>query len=111
MGRAVLWLGIACARIHEDYFILWYQPPGFLLGEYRAALAAVSAFVPEPEAVMADPVLSTAILADTRRPIVLQPKWEEAEARRRLQDFVLTFFHQSPEARRPLTRGKYTFRY
>jgi hypothetical protein len=111
IAAALLWQGIAFARIHEDYVIRWYQPPAFLLSEYRAVLAALPTLVPENEAVMADPMLSSAVLADTRRPIVLQPKWEEAEARRRLQDFVLTLFHGSPDALRRLLLEKYRCRY
>ncbi len=111
MAVAVLWQSIAFGRIHRNYVILWYEPPNFFVEEYRAMLSALPGLVPDGEAVMADPVVSTAVLAHTRRPIILQPKWEEAEARRRLQDFVLTFYHGSPEELRRLLLEKYRCRY
>jgi hypothetical protein len=88
----------------------WYQAPNRTY-ELRALLSALPALVPENEAVMADPIVSTAILAHTRRPIVLQPKWEEAEARARLRDFLFSFYHGTPDALHRLLTGKYRCRY
>lgn len=52
--------------------------------------------VPADAAVCADLVTSTAILAHTRRPIVLQPKYESVESRRRIELFLTTLFHGTP---------------
>lgn len=90
--------------------ISWYQP-AFLTQEYRELIDILPSLVPEGEAVMADPVISTAVLAHTRRPIVLQPKWEEAEARRRFRDFLTEFFHGTPESLKRLMRERYRCRY
>jgi hypothetical protein len=63
----------------------WYEP--FTIAEYRATLEAVDRLVPRGEAVAADEILSTAILATTDRPILVQPKYEWTAARERLQEF------------------------
>jgi hypothetical protein len=110
MVGALLGQGLAFGRVISHYRISWYDPP-YVTWEYRALVKALPALVPENEAVMADPVVSTAILAHTRRPIVLLPKWEAIEARRRFHDFLLTFFHGTPEDLRRLLLNKYRSRY
>jgi hypothetical protein len=110
MIGAVLWQGAVFARVMASYRIGWYETPE-VAREYRAFLRALPGLVPEGEAVVADPVVSTAILAHARRSIVLQPKWEASEQRRRLQDFLVTFFHGTPEDLRRLLLEKYRCRY
>src|SRR5688572_25451590 len=55
--------------------------------ELRAALAAIRAHVPAGEPVASDEVNSTALLAHTAHPILVQPKYEYASARRRLEEY------------------------
>ncbi len=110
MGAALLVQGLLFAWTIAHYQILWYQP-SFLTPEYRSLLQALPGLVPEGEAVAADPVLSTAILATTRHPIVLQPKWEEVEARRRTRDILDALFHAPPGDLRRLLLERYRCRY
>jgi len=65
-------------------------------------LQAVRQHVPEDDAVAADFMTSTAILAHTRRPIVLQPKWETAASRERVRAFWEAFHAGTPDELREL---------
>jgi hypothetical protein len=110
MAAAVAAQAILFQRVVAQYRIPWYEPPS-LTQEYRAAIAAIPSLVPEGEAILADPVVSTAILAHTRRPVVLQPKWEEAESRRRFREFVGAFYAGTPDALRSMMLGRYRTRF
>ena len=59
-------------------------------------VAAVEELVPQGAPIAADFMNSTAILAHTRRPIYLQPKYETEASRRRAERFLTSFFHDSP---------------
>lgn len=88
----------------------WYLPP-----EQRAALAAlieaVRAEVPLDQPVASDFVTSTALLAHTRRPIVLQPKYEDRESRERAIEYFDTFYNESTDTLRRLLTRRYRCRY
>lgn len=62
----------------------------------RAMVAAIERFVPENQAVAADFMVSTVILAHTKRPIIVQPKWESAASRRRVERLWDLLYHSSP---------------
>jgi len=64
--------------------------------EVRAMLEAVDEHVPAGAPVAADFMSSTAILAHTRRPIVMQPKWESAPSRERVGLFWDALYNGSP---------------
>ncbi len=81
--------------------LAWYRPRARIAAT-REALEAVERHVPAGEAVAADFMLSTAILAHTRRPIVIQPKWESTASRARVEDFWNAFYHGTPEDLRRL---------
>lgn len=69
------------------------------------AVDAVRRLVPEGEAVAADFMLSPTILACTGHPIALQPKWERAATRARVERFWLGFHFGPPDTfRRYVTR-------
>jgi hypothetical protein len=74
----------------------WYGYPVHL-AESRALLEALPSLVPDNEAVTADSVISTAILAHTAHPVVLQPKWEQPDALRRIQEYLRVFYHGTPD--------------
>ncbi|MEE8468133.1 MAG: hypothetical protein V3T22_06745 [Planctomycetota bacterium] len=95
------WLGR-----HELY---WYRSvsPATLV----SMLEAVREHVPEDDAVAADFMTSTAILAHTRRPIVLQPKWETAASRERVRAFWEAFHGGTPEELRELLTGTWKCSY
>lgn len=63
----------------------WYNPDH--VRELRQLVGAVREHVPEGEPVAADEVNSTAILAHTGRPILVQPKYEWSASRARLEEF------------------------
>ena len=67
--------------------------------------------VPAGEAVLADFMNSTAILAHTRRAIVLQPKYESRRSRERAELFLETFFDGTPEDLRRVMRDEFRCRY
>jgi len=74
----------------------WYDPPN------RTSLAQTVEWIrenlPADGAVVSDILNSTAILAHTRHPIVLQPKYETSRSRDRIQVFVEALYRESPES-------------
>lgn len=59
--------------------------------ELEQVLSIIPQYVPDGEAIAADYVTSSAVLAHTRHPILLQPKYETPESRRRIEEFLTTF--------------------
>ncbi|MBK8977302.1 MAG: hypothetical protein IPM29_15430 [Planctomycetes bacterium] len=94
----------------EDFSCSWYEPPARKL-DLRDALAAVERSVPPGEAVCADFMTATAVLAHTGRPAVMQPKYETARSRERTRMFLDAFFHQSPAELQRLIRGTFRTRW
>ena len=74
----------------------WYQP------KHQTALAHTVGWIrenlPPDGAIASDVWNSTAILAHTRHPIVLQPKYETTRSRERLEAFVEALYGSSPQA-------------
>ncbi len=62
----------------------------------RAMVEAIENHVPPGEAVVADFMSSTVILAHTGRPIVVQPKWETASARKKVQRLIRGLYELTP---------------
>ncbi|MFT4540184.1 MAG: hypothetical protein ACI841_000340 [Planctomycetota bacterium] len=75
----------------------WYRPL-VRQQELSALTLAIPQHVPEGDAVLADFMNSSAILAHTGRPAILQAKWETREARERVQAFWRLFYHEDPDA-------------
>lgn len=98
------------ASLLEAHRIPWYRPAE-IRGEIRDLLHALPRLVPAGVAIAADPILSTALLVHARHAAVLQPKWETRESRRRIEEFLMTFHHQSPAELRQLLVGRYRCRY
>ncbi|MFN0243186.1 MAG: hypothetical protein ACKVWV_09875 [Planctomycetota bacterium] len=88
----------------------WYRPRQRQT-EIAELVRAIPALVPENEAIGADFMNSTSILAHTRRPILFQPKWESRRSRARVQGFLDAFFHRSPRELRTLLVENYRCRY
>jgi len=89
--------------------VVWYLPP--IRNEQLAMVIDwIEKNIPEGEPVAADFVSSSAILAHTRHPIVQQPKYETTRSRRRIEEFMMTFAHQSPAEFRKLL-NRYQCRY
>jgi hypothetical protein len=93
----------------REHRIGWYQP--VQEAELAALVRAIPALVPEDEAIASDFVNSTAILAHTRRPIVLQPKYEMRHSRERAGEFLQAFFEGTPDDLRRLVLERFRCRY
>jgi hypothetical protein len=72
----------------------WYDP--LQRQEIAALVDAVRRLVPPGAAVASDEVTSTPILAHTGHPILVQPKFEWAAARARLEEFRMAALRGSP---------------
>jgi len=98
------WMLGGCALIQialtaswaANYANPWYHAPVQRQEEIRWMVATVERVVPRHEAVAADFMSSTAILAHSGNPIVFSPKWEAREPRRRAAEFLDAFHHLSP---------------
>lgn len=94
-AQALLFAGVMSGRQS-----LWYFPV------QQDELANVVHFVrhqlPSEGAIASDFVNSPALLAGTRHPIVLQPKYESAATRRRIERLLTTVFHGSLDDLRAL---------
>ncbi len=88
----------------------WYLPAR-ARAELVALVEYVRAHVPPEEPIAGDFVNSTALLAHTRNPIVLQPKYETARSRRQAEAFLTTFFQRSTEELAELLRQRFQCRY
>jgi len=88
----ILWYG--AERTFRDGRVAWEAHP-----HARALpplLSWIERSLPPDAAIAADMVTSTALLAHTRRPILLQPKYESAESRRRIEEFLDAWYHRTP---------------
>lgn len=81
----------------NGYGIPWYRPTG-RQAEIATLVAALPSLVPPGEAIATDFMNGPAILAHTRHPIVMQPKYETARSRRRIERFLTTFFFEDAAA-------------
>jgi hypothetical protein len=111
IGLVVLVLQAAWfARFLSEHRIAWYRPAQRQT-EIAELVRHLSELVPAGEAVLADFMNSTAILAHTRRAIVLQPKYESRRSRERAELFLETFFDGTPEDLRRVMRDEFRCRY
>ena len=91
---AVLGHGAYQISLLERWQNVWYLPPG--RNEERRLLTEwIRENIPEGKPIVSDFLTSAAILAHTRRPIVLQPKYETRATRDRIERFFTTFFRGS----------------
>ena len=109
-GLAVVQVGL-CARWAAGYVNPWYHAPVQRQAEIRWMVETVERVVPRGEAVAADFMSSTAILARSGNPICFSPKWEAAEPRRRAAEFLDAFHHRSPAEFRALILERYRARW
>lgn len=109
-GIALVQLALA-ASWAAHYANPWYHAPVQRQAEIRWMVDAVERVVPRGDAVAADFVSSTAILAHSGNPICFSPKWEAAEPRRRAAEFLDAFHHRSPAEFRALLVDRYRARW
>jgi hypothetical protein len=94
----------------REHRIAWYEPLS-RNAEIAALLHWIDENVDEEQAIASDFVNATAILQHCGNPIVLQPKYETERSRRRAEQLVMGFFHDSPEDFRRLVRERFQCRY
>jgi hypothetical protein len=92
MCVGILWQAQFFGGLLKRHSIVWYTPAArnAEITNLVHWLRAHTEEVPTQEPIVSDIINSTAILAHTRHPIVLQPKYETREARRRVAEFVDT---------------------
>jgi len=73
----------------------WYSPSQ--AQEIRAAIGEIERVVRDGEPIASDEITSTAILAHTNRPILVQPKYESKAARERLEEYRLIATRGTPQ--------------
>jgi len=88
----------------------WYKPPG-RQAELSAMVSAIREHVPMGEAVASDFMNSSAILTHTRRPILVQPKYELDSSRRAAELFLTGFFHSDATEFKRALRNERDCRY
>lgn len=106
LGQLALGYGWASSYVNP-----WYHAPVQRQAEIRWMVETVERVVPRGEAVAADFMSSTAILAYSGNPIVFSPKWEAAEPRRRAIEFLDAFHHSTPAEFRALIVDRYRARW
>jgi hypothetical protein len=94
----------------REHSIEWYLPSR-ARAELTNLVEFVRASVPPEEPILGDFVNSTALLAHTRHPIVLQPKYETDRSRRQAEAFLTTFFQRSTADLAELLRTRFRCRY
>jgi hypothetical protein len=67
--------------------------------------------LPDEGAIAADFVVSSAVVAQTSHPAVLQPKYETARSRERIERFTKGLYHASPARFREILRRDFDARY
>ncbi len=120
LPRSRAWLGLygACLLLQapaffswvQGYACPWYLPP-VRQAEIRALVRWIDANLDPTEAILGDFMNSTAILAHSKNPICLQPKYETEASRRKAELFLQTFFFGTPEELHALARERFRAEY
>ncbi len=85
----------AVPRRAPDRTVTWVAHPH--QRELPPLLAWIEKSLPADAPIAADMVTSTALLAHTRRPILLQPKYESRESRRRIRELLDAWYRGTPQ--------------
>jgi hypothetical protein len=99
------------ARVAFDRMALeyWYHP--LLVQQLAGTIRYIQHNLDPTGSVAADFVTSSAVLAHTEHAVVLQPKYETARSRARIERFVVGLYHESPEAFARILRSEFRARY
>jgi len=93
-----------------EHEIDWYLPAP-ARAELTALVEFVRAEVPRDEPILGDFVNSTALLAHTGNPIVLQPKYETDRSRRAAEAFLQALYQGTPAELAEAMRTRFRCRY
>lgn len=116
-GRRTSWIaglllvqGVAFAGALAGYpWNAWYNLDH--IRQLASSIRYIQRELPDDAPVAADFVTSSAVLAHTRHPVVLQPKYETARSRARIQRFTTALYEATPEAFREILRREFDARY
>lgn len=84
------------SRILSNPRAWWTQPRAEHVLQRAHLVDWVEHNVPLDDAVASDFVTGACLLYHTRRPSLLQPKYETVRSRRRIEDFFTIFYHRKP---------------
>jgi hypothetical protein len=87
----------------------WYNPD--LLRQLAGTLHYIQDELPDEGAIAADFIVSAAVIAQSAHPSVLQPKYETARSRNRIERFTNGLYHESPAEFREILRRDFDARY
>jgi hypothetical protein len=97
--RPAWWAGLLLVQLVCFASVMQGRQDGWYSAEERAEIAALVGWMreqlPPGGAVASDFVVSAAVLAHTRHPIALQPKYEITVSRERIEEFLRAFFFGS----------------
>lgn len=117
MRQGTLRLVLVCG-VQAVLFAQWlraYENPWYRFAGRNAEISnlvrEIPRLVPAGAAIATDFVNGPAVLEATRRPIVLQPKWESRASRERVRDVFEHLFERSPDELRARLVGRYRTRY
>jgi hypothetical protein len=97
-------------HFRSTHEISWYRPAQ-RQAELAELVRRVPELVPDGAPIAADFMNSTALLAHTRHPAVLQPKYEFRRSRERAERFLRTFFERTPTDLRRLLVDEFRCRH
>jgi len=100
---------LASSVIDNTMLQNWYNPK--LLRQLAGTLHYIRDELPGDDAIAADFVVSTAVLAQTTHASVLQPKYETTRSRDRIERFTMGLYHTSPQEFRETLRVDFDARY
>jgi hypothetical protein len=87
----------------------WYDPA--LVRQLAGTLHYIQDELPDEGAIAADFIVSSAVVAQTSHPTVLQPKYETSRSRDRIERFTMGLYHASPAEFREILRRDFDARY
>lgn len=100
---------LTASMLDNTMLQIWYKP--VVLRQLAGTLHYIREELPDEGAVAADFVLSSAVLAQTGHPSVLQPKYETRRSRERIERFTMGLYHASPAEFRRILRQEFGARY
>lgn len=100
---------LATSQIDSGMIKKWYDP--IMLEQLADTLHYIQDELPNTGAIAADMVVSSAVLAQTGHPSVLQPKYETTRSRDRIERFTKGLFHESSKDFREILRSEFDASY
>ncbi len=109
VGALVAQMLVALVAFDHAALRDWYHP--IVVQQLGGTIRYMQQHLEEEGSVAADFVTSSAVLAHTDHAVVLQPKYETARSRARIERFVVGLYHESPAAFAHVLRSEFQARY